>query len=456
MFETLTNSFKNIANKMRFVDNEVSLKKALIELKKSLLKEDVHFKATKEIINQVESYFKQNDIGQDNFKTALTNSINDTLKTPNYKEGFVYSKNPTTNILFAGLSGSGKTTSIAKLANYLKQKNKKVLLVACDLIRAGAIEQLKTLGEQIEVDVFYDDSKNAVAKNIAVDGAKKAKNEFYDVCLIDSAGRQAIDLELMGELKELKKSVVIDETFYVADALNGHKSSEVAKAFNNAIGIDGIILSKFDGDSKGGVALSLAYNCGISVRFLGIGEKIPDFEVFIASRITNRLMGLGDIEGLGEKVSSVVDEKKAREIKAKLKKGEFSFDDFLSQMDMMKKMGSMKNLIGMIPGLSGNIGSAIKDMDFENSDQMKNIKAMIGSMTPYERKTPSILNPSRKMRIAKGCGLSDMAINRILKQFKNTAKMAKKFSAKGGGVKDLNKMVDDMSGANMPASMKFR
>jgi len=455
LFDRLTDSLKSITNKIRFVDNEANLKKALQELKKSLLKEDVHFKATKEIVTSVENYCKANEIGQASFKKALSKSITNILKIPNANEGFVYSKNPTTNILFIGLSGVGKSTTLAKLANYLKQKNKKVLMVACDLVRAGAIEQLKTLGNQIEVDVYYDESTNN-ATQIAKDGTKKAKDELYDVCLIDTAGRQAVDQKLMDELKELKSSINVDETFYVADALNGHKSSEVAKAFNDNIGIDGIILSKFDGDSKGGVALSLAYNCGVNVRFLGVGEKVEDFEVFIASRIVNRLMGLGDIEGLAEKTANVIDEKKAKEIKAKIQKGEFNFDDFLNQMDMMKKMGSMKNIVGMIPGLNSSVKSAIKDMDFENSTQMKNIKAMISSMTPYERQTPSALNPSRKARIAKGCGLDEVAINRILKQFKNTAKMAKKFSKKGGGIKDINNLLDNMGGANMPASMRFR
>jgi len=447
LFDRLTDSLKSITNKIRFVDNEANLKKALQELKKSLLKEDVHFKATKEIVTSVENYCKANEIGQASFKKALSKSITNILKIPNANEGFVYSKNPTTNILFIGLSGVGKSTTLAKLANYLKQKNKKVLMVACDLVRAGAIEQIKTLGNQIEVDVYYDESTNN-ATQIAKDGTKKAKDELYDVCLIDTAGRQAVDQKLMDELKELKSSINVDETFYVADALNGHKSSEVAKAFNDNIGIDGIILSKFDGDGKGGVALGLTQQVGVPLRFIGNGEKMPDLEQFISDRIVSRLMGAGDVEGLAERAAATIDPKEAKRMTQKIKKGQFNFNDFLGQMEQMKKLGSMKSIMGMIPGM-GNMAKQLGDMDLENSDEIKQIKALVSSMTPKERENPDLLNNMRKRRLAAGAGLDPMHVNRVLKQFKNAAKMAKKMSTKGG-MKQMQDMMKQMQGGGIP------
>ncbi|MCP4971338.1 MAG: signal recognition particle protein, partial [Arcobacter sp.] len=236
-----------------------------------------------------------------------------------------------------------------------------------------------------------------------------------------------------------------------ADSLTGHDATKTASTFKEKIGIDGVILSKYDGDTKGGVAISLAHQVGVPLRFIGIGEKMPDLEVFIPDRIVSRLMGAGDIEGLAEKTSAVIDEKKAKEVSKKIKKGEFNFNDFLDQLSMMSKLGSMKSIIGMIPGLSSMAGP-LKDMDFENSDEIKRIKALIGSMTPKERETPSLLNPSRKKRIAKGSGLSEAQINKIIKQFKNASKMAKKLSSKGG-MKGLQNMMQQMQGPGGPAGL---
>jgi len=443
VFEGLTSSFKNVVSKIRYKDDEKALKRAIVELKKSLLKADVHHKTTKELLTQVELQTKQNGIGQDSFLKALQNTLTDVLTTSG-NQAFVYSnKSPLTTILMTGLQGSGKTTTTGKLASYLKTRNKKVLVAAADLQRLAAVEQLKQVGASIEVDVYYDENEKDPVK-IALAAKKKASEELYDVLFIDTAGRLAIDETLMNELKEVKDAVEPDEIFYVADSLTGHDATKTAASFKEKIGIDGVILSKFDGDTKGGVAISLAHQVGTPLRFIGIGEKMPDIEPFIPDRIVSRLMGAGDVEGLAEKASAIIDEKKAKEVTRKIKKGEFNFNDFLEQLDMMKKLGSMKSIMGMIPGM-GNMANQLKDMDLENSGEIVRIKALISSMTPKEKETPSIINLSRKRRLAKGAGLSEVQVNKILKQFKNAAKMAKKMASKGG-MKDMQRMMSQMQG----------
>ena len=446
MFDSITGSIKNAVNKIRHKDDAASLKKATTELKKSLLKADVHHKTTKDLVTAIELETKRNGIGQDSFLKALRDELTNVLTTSG-NQGFVFSSTPPTTILMTGLQGSGKTTTTGKLANYLKLRKKKVLVAAADLQRLAAVEQLKQIASQIEVDVYFDDNEKDPVK-IALAAKEKAKKELYDVLLIDTAGRLAIDDELMTQLENVRDAVNPDEIFYVADSLTGHDATKTATTFKEKIGIDGVILSKYDGDTKGGVAISIAHQVGVPLRFIGIGEKMPDLEVFIPDRIVSRLMGAGDIEGLAEKTAAVIDEKKAKEVSKKIKKGEFNFNDFLDQLSMMSKLGSMKSIIGMIPGLSGMAGQ-LKDMDFENSDEIKRIKALIGSMTPKERETPSLMNPSRKKRIAKGSGISEVQINKILKQFKNASKMAKKLSSKGG-MKGMQNMLNQMQGAGGP------
>ena len=446
MFDSITGSIKNAVNKIRHKDDVASLKKATLELKKSLLKADVHHKTTKDLVTAIELETKRVGIGQDSFINALKSELVKTLTTEG-NQGFVYSNTPPTTILMTGLQGSGKTTTTGKLATYLKQRKKKILIAAGDLQRLAAVEQLKQIGAQIEVDVYFDDTEKDPIK-IALGAKEKATKEHYDVLLIDTAGRLAIDEELMTQLKDVRDAVSPDEIFYVADSLTGHDATKTASSFKEQIGIDGVILSKYDGDTKGGVALSIASQVGVPLRFIGTGEKMPDLEVFIPDRIVSRLLGLGDIEGLAEKTSAVIDEKKAKEVSRKIKKGEFNFNDFLDQLAMMSKLGSMKSIIGMIPGLSAMAGP-LKDMDFENSDEIKRIKALIGSMTEKERTQPSLINPSRKKRIAKGSGLSEVQINKILKQFKNASKMAKKLSSKGG-MKGLQNMMSQMGPGGMP------
>jgi signal recognition particle subunit SRP54 len=442
MFDTLTDSFKNAIGKIRFHDDEKALKKALTELRKSLLKADVHHKVVKELISTVEKDTKAAGIGKDNFLRALQNELVRIL-TAKGNQGFVFASRPPTVVLMTGLQGSGKTTTTGKLATMLKeQKKKKVLIAAADLQRLAAVEQLRQIAGQIGVDLVADEE--ATPDEVVKRALKKAEDELYDVVLIDTAGRLAIDEELMEELARIRDLADPDEIFYVADAMTGMDAVRTAQTFKEKIGITGVILSKFDADSKGGVALGIAHQVGVPLRFIGSGEKMPDLEPFIPERITGRLMGAGDIEGLAEKTAAVIDEKTAKKMTRKIKKGQFNFNDFLEQMEQMKKLGSMKSILGMIPGM-GNLAKQLGDLDLENSEEVKQIKAMISSMTPKERESPDLLNNSRKRRIAKGAGLDQQQVNRVLKQFKNAAKMAKKLSSKGG-MKEMQKMMQQMEG----------
>ena len=446
MFGTLTESFTSAINKIRFYDDEKALSKALIELKKNLLRADVNHKVVKELIEKVEIDTKANGIGKDQFLEALRKSLNQLLEIGGSR-GFIFSSNPPTVILMTGLQGSGKTTTTGKLATYLKNKQKKVLIVAADLQRLAAVEQLRQISAQIEVELYENESLKSPVEVVKA-ALTKAKNGIYDVVIIDTAGRLAIDNELMDELEAVKNAANPDEIFYVADSLTGQDSIRTASAFKEKIGIDGVILSKYDGDSKGGVALGLSSQVQVPLRFIGHGEKMQDLEVFLPERIVNRLMGYGDIEGLAEKTANIIDEKTAKRLTQKIKKGQFNFNDFLEQMESMKKMGSMSSIMGMIPGM-GNMSKAIKDFDFENSGELRNIKAMVSSMTLKERENPDLLNNSRKIRIAKGCGLTPVEINKMIKQFKNAGKMAKKFSGPKG-MKDLQAMMGQMGGAGIP------
>ncbi len=442
MFGSLTESFTGAIKKIRFHDDDKALSKALTELKKNLLKSDVNHKVVKELIAKVQADTKEKGIGKDQFLDALRKALNELLEIGGNK-GFIFAPNPPTVILMTGLQGSGKTTTTGKLALYLKNKKKKVLIVAADLQRLAAVEQLRQISTQIDVELYEDEATKNPAE-VVKSALAKVDRSLYDVVLIDTAGRLAIDDELMGELAEVKAVANPDEIFYVADSLTGQDAIRTAISFKEKIGIDGVILSKYDGDSKGGVALGLSSQVQVPLRFIGNGEKMEDLEVFIPERVVNRLMGFGDVEGLAEKTADFIDEKQAKHLTKKIKKGKFNFNDFLEQMESMKKMGSMSSIMGMIPGM-GNMSKAVKDFDFENSDELKNIKAMVSSMTAKERENPELLNNSRKQRIAKGCGLTQVEINKMIKQFKNAGKMAKKFSGKNG-MKDLQNMMSQMGG----------
>ncbi|EHP3234263.1 signal recognition particle protein [Campylobacter coli] len=430
MFELVSESFKSAINKLRFVDDEKALKNALDTLKKALLKADVHHKVVKDLLLLIEEDVKKNGIGQKQFLEAIKTNLENILNADGKNQGFVFATKPPTVVLMVGLQGGGKTTSTVKLANYLKLRNKKVLIAACDLQRLAAVEQLKQLCEANELDLFYIENEKDPIK-VAQQALEKAKNSMADVLLVDTAGRLAIDEALMNELKAVRNALNPDEIFYVADAMSGQDGVKTASSFNELLDITGVILSKFDADAKGGIALGITKQIGIPLRFVGVGEKIADLEIFIPERIVNRIMGEGDLATLAEKTAAIIDEKEAKKLNQKIKKGEFNFNDFLTQMESVKKLGSIKSIMGMIPGLS-NVASSVKDLDLDNSKEIIHIKAMISSMTPKERENPDLLNNARKRRIAEGAGLSQVEVNRFLKQFSNAAKLAKRFSGKKG------------------------
>lgn len=446
MFDTLSSSLRSIASKIRFNDDDKALNRALDELKKTLLKNDVHHKVTKSLLDQIAIQTREKGIGKQSFLDALQAALLEILTTSGHY-GFVYAPKPPTIVLMCGLQGSGKTTTSAKLANYLKTRNKKVLLVACDLARLAAVKQLQVLGEQIEVEVFSPDNMpQAESSPIAVAQAakKRAEQGGFDVVIVDSAGRLAIDEGLMSELQNLRDSLQPDEVFYVADSLSGQDGIRSAQSFHERVGLSGVILTKFDSDTKGGIALNIAYQLQIPLRFISNGEKIPDLDIFIPDRIVSRLMGAGDIVSLAEKTATIIDEKEAKSISKKLKKGQFGFEDFLAQIENVKKLGSMSSIMSMIPGLS-QVAGQLKDVDLDNSRELKNIRAMVNSMTKKERENPDLLNGSRRKRIAQGAGLEVADINRIIKQFDMAAKMAKKFSQKGS-MQDFMGLMGQMKG----------
>ena len=446
MFDTLTNSFKGAIDKIRFYDDDKALKKAITELKKSLLKADVHHKVVKELLATVEKETKENGVGKENFLKSLQAEL-ERILTAKGNQGFVFASKPPTVVLMIGLQGSGKTTTTGKLAHFLTvQKKKKVMIVAADLQRLAAVEQLRQITADMDVTLMADES--STPEKIVKEALKKAQKELYDVVLIDTAGRLAIDDELMDELASIKKVANPDELFYVADAMTGMDAVRTAQTFKEKIGITGVVLSKFDGDSKGGVAMGIAHQVGVPLRFIGAGEKMPDLEQFIPERIVSRLMGAGDLDSLAEKTANIIDEKKAKQLTQKIKKGKFNFNDFLEQMESMKKLGSMKSIMGMIPGMGG-MAKQIGDMDLENSKELAQIKALINSMTKKERENPELLNNTRKRRLAAGAGLSQMQVNRVLKQFKSAGKMAKQLSGKGG-MKQMQDMMKQAQGGRIP------
>jgi signal recognition particle subunit SRP54 len=437
LFESLTTSFKSAVNKIRFHDDEKALKRAIDELKKSLLKADVHYSVARDLLRDIETDTKAKGIGKENFLLSLKTRLNEVLNVDG-NQGFVYASQAPTVVLMTGLQGSGKTTTTGKLAHYLKIRNKKVLIAACDLQRLAAVEQLRQIGANIEVDIFAQEHTTDPI-TVATHALAKAKEGLYDVLLVDSAGRLSIDDDLMQQLAQIRDTLTPHETFYVSDSLTGQDGVKSAMMFHQKIGISGVVLTKYDGDSKGGIALSIAKQIHVPLRFIGSGEKIPDLEVFIPERIVNRLMGAGDIQSLAEKTATVIDEKEAKKISKKIKKGEFNFDDFLDQIENIKKLGNIQSIVSMIPGM-GNMANTLKNVDLDTSSEIKKIKAMVSSMTPKERQAPNMLNASRKRRIASGSGTEISELNRMLKQFTHAAKMAKKFSGKKGMQDFMNLM----------------
>ncbi|MGP1484976.1 MAG: signal recognition particle protein [Campylobacter sp.] len=445
MFEQISESFRLAISKVRFVDDEKALKNALEVLKKALLKADVHHKVVKDLLNLIENDIKKTGIGQKQLLDAIKSNLTSILTAPG-NQGFVYAPVAPTVVLMVGLQGSGKTTTTIKLANYLKLRKKKVLVAACDLQRLAAVEQLRQLCEANEIELFSIADQTDPLK-VAQEAYKKAQFGLYDVLLVDTAGRLAIDNDLMIQVKDIKNALNPHEIFYVADAMSGQDAVRTAASFNENLQITGVILSKFDSDSKGGIAIGVAKQLNIALRFIGVGEKVADLESFIPDRVVGRIMGEGDLATLAEKTASIIDEKEAKRLNQKIKKGQFNFNDFLEQMESVKKLGSIKGLIGMIPGLS-NISNSIKDIDLDNSKEIIHIKALINSMTKKERENPDLLNNSRKRRLASGAGLSQMEVNRFFKQFEQASKLAKKFSSKDG-MKGFANMLNQAKMSNL-------
>lgn len=322
-------------------------------------------------------------------------------------------------ILIAGLQGSGKTTFSAKFANYLKtKKSKSVLLVAGDVYRPAAINQLQVLGEQIGVEVYTEDSKNPV--EIAKNAVQRAKDKGINIVIVDTAGRLGIDEAMMNEIGAIKKAVNPQETLFVVDSMTGQDAVNTAKAFNDKLDFQGVVLTKLDGDTRGGAALTIRHVVNKPIKFVGIGEKMEALDVFHPQRMASRILGMGDIVSLVEKAQEQYDEEQARKISKKLKTNDFNFNDFLTQINQIKKMGNIKDLMGMIPG----VGKMMKDVDI-NDDAFKGIEAIIGSMTPFERESPAKIDGSRRKRIASGSGTTIEDVNRLLKQFEETRKMMK-------------------------------
>lgn len=415
---------------------EINVAETLKDVRKALLDADVNFKIAKSFTDTV----KEKALGQ-NVLTAVSpgqlmvkivhEELTELMGSQNVE---VNLKGSPAIILISGLQGSGKTTFSAKLANMLKTKrSKKVLLVACDVYRPAAIEQLKVLGGQIEVEVFADETTKDPL-GIAKKAVAHAKTMGHQVVIVDTAGRLAIDQQMMDEIFGLKKSLNPHETLFVVDSMTGQDAVNTAKAFNEKIDFDGVVLTKLDGDTRGGAALSIRSVVNKPIKFVGIGEKIEAIDLFHPRRMADRILGMGDIVSLVEKAQEQFDTEEARKLQKKLAKNQFNFDDFLSQLQQIKKMGNIKDLMGMIPGM----GKAIKDIDMDD-DAFKGIEAIIHSMTPAERGEPAILNSSRRKRIASGSGTTIQDVNRLIKQFEEMRKMMRMVST-GGASKMMNMM----------------
>lgn len=424
MFENLTDrlerSFKLLKGQGKIT--EINIAETLKEVRKALLDADVNYKIAKQFCDKV----KEEAIGQEVIKSLKPNQLmikivhDELAKLMGGKATDVNLKGNPAIILMAGLQGSGKTTFSGKLANMLKQKRgKNPLLVACDIYRPAAINQLKVLGEQIGVKV-YSEEENKNPVKIAQNAIKHAKLYGHDVVIVDTAGRLAIDEEMMLEIKKIKDEINPHEILFVVDAMTGQDAVNTAKEFNDRLNFDGVILTKLDGDTRGGASLSIRAVVDKPIKFVGTGEKMEAIDVFHPERMADRILGMGDIVTLVEKAQEQFDEEEARKLQKKIAKNQFNFDDFLSQIQQIKKMGNIKELASMIPG----VGKAIKDLDIDDN-AFKGIEAIIRSMTPEERANPEIINGSRKKRIATGSGTTVPDVNRLLKQFEETRKMMK-------------------------------
>lgn len=450
MFENLSDrlerSFKILKGEGKIT--EINVAETLKDVRRALLDADVNYKVAKTFTDTV----KKKALGM-NVLTAVKPSqlmvkiVHDELAELMGGEAAELNLNGRPSIiLMSGLQGSGKTTFSGKLANMLKNKqHKNPLLVACDVYRPAAIEQLKVVGEQVDVPVYSEpESKDVVS--IANNAIREAKAKSYDVVIVDTAGRLAVDEEMMNEIETLKNAINPNETLFVVDSMTGQDAVNTAKEFNDRLDFDGVVLTKLDGDTRGGAALSIRTVVTKPIKFVGTGEKMEAIDVFHPSRMADRILGMGDIVSLVERAQEQFDEEEARRLQKKIQKNKFDFNDFLGQIEQIKKMGNLKDLAAMIPG----VGKAIKDVDIDDN-AFKGIEAIIKSMTPKERTNPEILNQSRRMRIAKGSGTNIQEVNRLIKQFDQTRKMMKMVT--GTNMAKMAGMMSKMKG--MPGMPKF-
>lgn len=435
-FESLSDRFQGIIKKVKGQSKltEANMEEMLKEIRVALLEADVNFKVVKEFVNNV----KEKALGQEVFlkvspSQMIVKIVHDELEALLGADQceIKFEMNKPTVIMMCGLQGSGKTTHTGKLALLFKNKlHKKVLLVAGDVYRPAAIDQLQTIANQVGVDILNLGDKVSPVE-IACRGVKKAYDERYDVVIIDTAGRLAIDEKLMQELVDIEEKVKPTEELLLVDAMSGQDAVNVAKAFNEKLHITGMIMSKLDGDARGGAALSIKHLTGIPIKYAGVGEKLEDLEVFHPDRMADRILGMGDVVSLVEKVQEQIDEKQAKKTVNKMMSGHFDLNDMLAQMEQINKLGSMGGLLKLIPGMP-----KISEEDQEKAKkQMDKTKAIIFSMTPQERKDPSIIKNSRKVRIARGCGMTNQDVNRVLNQYDQMKKMMKEMGARTKGGK---------------------
>lgn len=441
MFENLTEKFDRAFKVLKGEGQitEINVAETLKEVRRALLDADVSYKTAKEFTDRV----KEKALGQEVLTAVkpgqlLVKITHDELKDlmGGDASDIQLSGNPAV-ILMSGLQGSGKTTFSGKLANYLKtKKGKKPLLVACDIYRPAAIDQLHVVGEGIGVDVYSErENKNAVS--IATNAIAFAKQNGFNTVIVDTAGRLAIDEEMMAEIENVKKAIQPSETLFVVDSMTGQDAVNTARTFNERLNFDGVILTKLDGDTRGGAALSIRSEVHKPIKFVGTGEKMDALDVFYPERMASRILGMGDVVSLVERAQEQYDEEQAKRLEKRIRKDQFDFNDFLEQIGQIKKMGSVKDLLGMIPG----VGKAMKDVEI-NDDAFKHIEAIIQSMTPTERSNPGLLNQSRKTRIAKGSGRSMDEVNRLIKQFDQTKSMMKMLTNKS----QMASMMQQMKG----------
>lgn len=425
--DKLESAFKKLKSKGSLTEADV--KQAMREVRLALLEADVSYKVAKDFTQTV----TERAIGAQVMESLtpaqmVIKIVNEELTSlmGGTQSRLAYASRPPTIVMLCGLNGAGKTTHAAKIALKLKNEGHRPLMVGCDIYRPSAIKQLQVLGEQIDVPVF-EMGTEVDAVTIAREAVKLAKDKGNSYVLIDTAGRLQIDEVLMQELKDIKAEIKPHEILLVIDSMTGQDAVNVASSFNEALGVDGLVLTKLDGDTRGGAALSARAVTGKPIKFVGVGEKLQDLDIFYPDRMASRILGMGDMLSLIEKAEFALDEKKAMQLEQKMRHNRFDLNDLLMQMQEMKKMGSMKDVLSMIPG----VGKKIKDADIDDR-QIDKTQAIILSMTPREREKPEIINPSRKRRIAAGCGMQVEDVNRLLSQFKQMQKMLKQFSGKGG------------------------